>query len=195
MAPKGYLRLSISYTILKTFNQGCHAPVRPAIIRVKPEIGYTRRSSLIGRHRVTIYLGYLRGGGCWWQMSDVGCGCWVAGAVMGLSLHRSRTAPGTVPGTVLALAWSTKTPRICTRPSLAGARTLYSPWHPGTPGTPCTTPHAATVVYPVYGSGRRPPGLTLGCTRGHMHRACPLAPYPHPIYPADRYPATRTLCH
>ena len=72
------------------------------------------------------------------------------------------------------------------------------PATPDAPGTPGTGTARRDQVHPAAtaATGGGPPvGLTPVCTRGQTAWACHLAPYPHPILPADRVPATRTSCH
>ena len=72
------------------------------------------------------------------------------------------------------------------------------PATPDAPGTPGTGTARRDQVHPAAtaATGGGPPvGLTPGCTGGTTGQARSLPRYPHPPLPADRYQATRTLCH
>ena len=149
------------------------------------KIGYSRRSSHYGRHRVTIYPGYFTSHGC--RVSGVGCRLSGVGhgTVLALFWHCSGTASalywhcycttlGPAPAwpkghkqSVYALVRHGVVRAPCTGPGTPHPG--YTPAPPGTHPVPALVYPACTVAYGV------PVGLTSVCTRGQTIRARHLA--------------------
>ena len=122
--------------------------------------------------------------GSW--VTDVGCRMSGAGCRVRVLGVGSGTGSGTGPGTVLALLLPLPRPSLATNHpvyALVDTCVMRASWyHPGTPVTPGTSPAPPATSAALHGHStargrpREATGLTLGCTRGHMHCSSGLAP-------------------